>query len=80
MYLFYSSIFQELRAAFDRHSPPLLLSAAVAPAQLIIEKAYDVPVLSRNLDFINVMTYDFHTHWEKRTGHVSPLYFKDGDR
>ena len=73
-------VHQELRAAFDRVSPPLILSAAVSPAPGIIQKAYDVPTLSRYLDFINVLTFDFHGHWEKKTGHVSPLRFRNGDR
>lgn len=25
------------------------------------------------------MTYDFHGHWDKRTGHVAPLYHYPGD-
>ena len=30
--------------------------------------------IARSLDFINVMTYDFHGTWERVTGHNSPLF------
>lgn len=33
----------------------------------------------RYLDFINVMTYDFHGTWERVTGHNSPLYKSSRD-
>jgi chitinase len=36
--------------------------------------SYDVPEISKYLDFINVMTYDFHGQWERQVGHNSPLY------
>nr|QDA39870.1 chitinase 2 [Phenacoccus solenopsis] len=35
---------------------------------------YDVPEISKYLDFINVMTYDFHGQWERQVGHNSPLH------
>ena len=33
-----------------------------------------MPEISKYLDFINVMTYDFHGQWERQVGHNSPLY------
>ena len=40
---------------------------------------YDVPKLTQYFDWISVMTYDFHGHWDKQTGHVAPLYYYPGD-
>ena len=52
----------------------LLLTAAVSPAKKVIDHGYDVPELNKYLDIINVMTYDYYGHWDKKTGHVAPLY------
>jgi chitinase len=41
--------------------------------------AYDVKTLSQHLDWIALMAYDYHGHWEGKTGHVAPLYFQEGD-
>ncbi|GFR22495.1 probable chitinase 10 [Trichonephila clavata] len=39
----------------------------------ILIRAFDVPVLSKNLDFFNMLTYDYHTAHEPLTNHHAPL-------
>ncbi|KAM5160753.1 oviduct-specific glycoprotein [Callospermophilus lateralis] len=72
-------LIEELLSAFQKEAlltnrPRLLLSAAVSGVPHIIQTSYDVNLLGRLLDFINVLSYDFHGSWEKFTGHNSPLY------
>jgi GH18 family chitinase len=73
----FSAWVKELRAAFKPKG--YLLSAAVSPNKKVIDAGYDVPVLAENLDWIAVMTYDFHGPWEKFTGHVAPLHYHPDD-
>ena len=68
----FARLVSELRAAFNPLG--LLLSAAVSPSKKIIDVGYDVASLARDLDWIAVMTYDYHGHWDKKTGHVSPFF------
>ena len=39
-----------------------------------MDAGYDVPQIASYLDWINVMTYDYHGQWDKKTGHVAPHY------
>jgi chitinase len=39
----------------------------------------DLPGMTTYLDWINVMTYDFHGGWEAKTGHNAPLYMSNAD-
>ena len=57
----------------------LLLSAAVSPSKTVIDAGYDVPELSKYFDWIAVMCYDYHGQWDKKTGHVAPLYYHPDD-
>ena len=58
----------------DEVNPELLLTAAVSPSSDVIQKAYNIPELSKYLDHVSVMTYDYHGQWDKQTGHVAPIY------
>ena len=73
----FSSFVRELSNEFRPRN--LLLSAAVSPSKRVIDHGYEVPTLAKYLDWIAVMTYDFHGYWEKKTGHVAPLYYYPGD-
>uniref|UniRef100_A0A8C0GVE7 GH18 domain-containing protein n=1 Tax=Chelonoidis abingdonii TaxID=106734 RepID=A0A8C0GVE7_CHEAB len=53
--------------------PKLLVSAAVSSSKDTMDAGYEVAALG-SLDFINVMTYDFHGSWASVTGHNSPLH------
>ncbi|XP_003220424.1 acidic mammalian chitinase [Anolis carolinensis] len=70
---------QDLAAAFNEEGqrtgrPRLLLSAAVSASKSTMDAGYEVAALGKSLDFINIMTYDFHGSWASTTGHNSPLH------
>ncbi|XP_057701990.1 acidic mammalian chitinase-like isoform X2 [Corythoichthys intestinalis] len=52
----------------------LMLAASVAARKKIIDGGYEIAEIAKVLDFINVMTFDFHGSWERITGHNSPLF------
>jgi len=63
------------------HEHNLLFTAALSPGKNTIENAYDIPEISKHLDYLNVMTYDYHGWWENNshpyTGHNAPLYGRE---
>lgn len=73
----FASLVRELSEKFKPKG--LLLSAAVSPSKRVIDTGYDVPTLAKYLDWISVMTYDYHGQWDKKTGHVAPLYYLPND-
>ena len=68
----YVALLQELRIAFEPYG--FLLTAAVSAGKTTIDRAYDVPQVSKLLHYINLMTYDFHGGWDNYTAHNAPLY------
>lgn len=73
----FTKMLKELRNAFNEEEPRLILSVALSGYKEVIDKAYEVDKISKLVDFISVMTYDYHGAWESRTGHLAPLYSKN---
>ncbi|XP_005090543.1 chitotriosidase-1 [Aplysia californica] len=71
----FTLLVQELRNAFDYAGfPRLLLSAAVGASKYTMDTAYEVNIISSNLDYVLLMSYDYNGVWNHKTGHLSPLY------
>lgn len=70
-------LLQTMKAYFANR---YLLTIAVGMGKSIIDTSYNVAEISRIVDYVLFMTYDFHGSWEKVTGHVAPLYAKPGER
>lgn len=74
----FTKLVKEMKAEFVKEAQggaeQLLLSAAVSAGKVALDSGYDITQISRYLDFISIMTYDFHGAWRRTTGHHSPLF------
>jgi chitinase len=61
---------RELRAQLGNN---YLLTAAMSQSPNGID-AIEYDEVNKYVDWISIMSYDFHGSWEKKTGHNSPLY------
>lgn len=57
----------------------LLLTAAVGVGKSVADTAYNIPEMSKYLDFISLMAYDLRGGWEKTTGFNAALYRSSAD-
>ncbi|KAF7265573.1 hypothetical protein GWI33_021027 [Rhynchophorus ferrugineus] len=67
----FSALLKEFSEEFKKYD--YLLTAAVNPIPTK-SYGYDVPVMAKYLDIINIMTYDFYGSWSAHTGLHSGLY------
>lgn len=74
----FTALLAEFRRQLDAINPDLELAAAVG-AGIDKIRVTDPGDYHQYLDFINVMTYDFHGAWEPRTNHHTPLYPSPAD-
>ncbi|CAH1793773.1 unnamed protein product [Owenia fusiformis] len=73
---------KEMKQLFKRDSkkgkkPSLLLVVSVSATKTFIDKGYEVKELSKNCDFLILMTYDMNGVWNKRTAHHASLFSAD---
>ncbi|XP_076659633.1 chitinase-3-like protein 2 isoform X1 [Halictus rubicundus] len=73
--LHFTQLLEELRREFQRAKETLILSVAVAAPEAIVEQSYDVPEMAKYVDFINLMSYDYHFYvwYYPITGLNAPL-------
>ncbi|XP_066559332.1 acidic mammalian chitinase-like [Amia ocellicauda] len=81
----YTTLVQEMLAAFEAEGkqtnrPRLMVTAAVSAGKATIDSGYQIAQVSQYLDYLHVMTYDFHGSWEQQTGENSPLYKGPADQ
>ena len=81
----FTLLVQELRAAFEAEAqatglPRLLLTAAVGAGKKTIDAGYEIDLISREFDFINLMSYDLNGAWSNVTGHNSPLFVRSDEQ
>ena len=74
-----TELFREFRRQLDAagaaHSGTHYLLTAAIPAAKNSNNYYELKTVSEILDYINVMTYDFHGAWDPRTDFDSPMKF-----
>ncbi|KRT79591.1 glycoside hydrolase [Oryctes borbonicus] len=73
----FTQLLYEIREEINRQKKhKFLLTVAVASPYFIAMNSYDISYMNDYVDFINLMTYDFHfyTKWTPFTGINSPLY------
>ncbi|XP_054004549.1 probable chitinase 2 [Hylaeus anthracinus] len=70
------SLVKELRQALSK--PDYVLTAAISANKGVIDSAYDIPEISKYLDHIHVMAYDYHGTWNSKVLPNSPLKGQDG--
>ncbi|KAK2178238.1 hypothetical protein NP493_552g01047 [Ridgeia piscesae] len=80
----YATLVMILKEAFAvearlTRKPRLLLTAAVPPGKHDIDAGYEIRRICRLLDFVNLLTYDFHGTWEDLTGINAPLLPRRGE-
>jgi len=69
----FTELLKELRRLFDNKTAGLLLTSAFGAAPRTAKSGYDLKEVSKYLDHLHLMCYDYHGTWDGKTGHNAPL-------
>lgn len=74
----FTALLKELRASFQTANPRWTLSAVIR-SRPWAGRWLDIDHIKELLDWVGVMTYDYHGPWTGHSGFNAPLYGADGD-
>ncbi|XP_076637428.1 chitinase-3-like protein 1 [Colletes latitarsis] len=66
------TLLKDLKQEFNKYG--YILSVAVAAAEGSASQSYIIPEISKHVDLINLMAYDFNGSWNRNVGINAPLY------
>ncbi|XP_076456716.1 putative chitinase 10 [Babylonia areolata] len=80
----YTTLMKGLYEAFAEESrrtgrEKLLLTMATASGTYFIDSSYEPRKIIPYMDYMLLMTYNYHGQWEKRTGHHTPMWKHPND-
>ena len=76
--LFFNELYQEADTESKTTGRPRLLITAALPAgKATIDEGFDVQAFEPYMDYLLIMTYDYHGSWNSYTGYNSPLYARE---
>ncbi|KAK2577217.1 hypothetical protein KPH14_003365 [Odynerus spinipes] len=71
----FALLVKELQSDFSIHH--FILTAAISANKKIISEAYDIPKISKYLDYVHLMAYDYHGAWDLKVLPNAPLNSND---
>lgn len=78
----FNQLLEEFREALNKESKALILSVAVGSPGSIIDQSYDVEEMAKFVNYINLMSYDYHFYlwYYPVTGANAPLYKRSDEK
>lgn len=69
----FMQLLHEIRREYQREHSTYILSIAVAAPPVFVDMCYDVSMINENVDYVNIMTYDYH-FYSRGTPYTGKLF------